>query len=69
MFTNVLKEIVEQLNINTKTTVAESPWSNGIVAKHNSIIGNMMEKVLTDVKYSLNVALTWCLSVKNYLVS
>lgn len=59
----------EHLNIDTKTTVAESPWSNGIVEKHNSIIGNMMEKDLTDVKYSLNVALTWCLSVKTYLVN
>ena len=39
----------EQLNINVKTTSAESPWSNGIVEKHTGVIGNMMEKVLPDV--------------------
>ena len=43
----------EQLNINMKQTAAESPWSNGIVEKHNGIIENMMPKVLSDVKCSL----------------
>ena len=40
-----------------KTTGVESPWSNGIVEKHNGIIGNMMEKVLSDGGCSLEVAL------------
>ena len=57
----------EQLNINTKKTAAESPWSNGIVEKHNGIIGNIMPKVLSDGKYSLDVALARCLSAKNSL--
>ena len=35
----VFKEIGEQLNINIKTTVVESPWSNGIVEKHKGILG------------------------------
>ena len=39
----------EQLNINIKTTAAESPWSNNIVEKLNQVIGNMMEKVMLDV--------------------
>ena len=57
----------EQLNINMKQTAAESPWSNGIVEKHNGIIGNMMPKVLSDVKCSLDVARAWCLNAKNPL--
>ena len=52
-------EMGEQLNINVKTTSAESPWSNRVVEKQNGIIGNMMEKVLSDVGCSLEVALTW----------
>ena len=47
----------EQLNINVKTTGAESPWSNGVVEKHNGITGNMIEKVLSDVGCSLEIAL------------
>ena len=30
---NVFRELDEQLHINIKTTVAESPWSNGIIEK------------------------------------
>ena len=63
------REMGEQLNINIRTTGAESPWSNGIVGKHNSVIDNMMEKVLADVSCSLEVALGWCLSAKNALLN
>ena len=62
---DILCEMDEQLNINVKTTSAESPWSNGIVEKHNGVIRNMKEKVLPDVGCSLEVALAWCLSAKN----
>ena len=49
-FNNELfREMGEQLNINIKTTAAESPWSNNIVEKLNQVIGNMMEKVMLDV--------------------
>ena len=52
-----------------KTTGADSPWSNRVVEKHNGIIGNMMEKVLSDGGCSLEVALAWCLSAKNVLLN
>ena len=68
-FNNIFREMDEQLNINIKTTAAESPWSNRIVEKHNGIIENVMEKVLLDVKCSLDVALAWCLSAKNSLLN
>ena len=54
---DAFREMGEQLTINIKTTVAELPCPNGIAEKHNHIIGNMMEKVLSDVKCSLDVAL------------
>ena len=41
---------------------------NGIVEKHNDIVENMIEKVLSDVKFSLDVVLAWCLSAKDYLL-
>ena len=52
-----------------KTTGAESQWWNRVVEKHNGIIGNMMEKVLSDGGCSLEVALAWCLSAKNVLLN
>ena len=46
-FNNELfRKMGEQLNINIKTTAAESSWSNGIVEKQNGVIGNMMKKVM-----------------------
>ena len=69
-FNNELfKEMGEQLNINIKATAAESSWSNSIVEKQNGVIGNMMEKVITDAGCSLEVALVWCISAKNLLVN
>ena len=59
----------EQLNINIKTTAAESPWSNSIVENQNGVIGNMMEKVMLDIGCSLEVALAWCISAKNLLLN
>ena len=59
----------EQLNINKHTRGTELPWPNGIVEKHNSVIVNMMKKVLSDINHSLELALGWCLSIKNALLN
>ena len=69
-FNNELfREMGGHLNINIKTTAAESPWSNSIVEKQNGVIGNMMEKVMSDIGCSLEVALSWCISAKNLLLN
>ena len=69
-FNNELfREMGEQLNINIKTTAAESPWFKSIAVKQNGAIGNMMEKVMSEVGCSLEVALAWCISAKNSLLN
>ena len=69
-FNNELfREMGKQLNINIKTTAAESPWSNSIVEKQNGVIGNMMKKKMLDVGCSIEVALAWCISAKNSLLN
>lgn len=40
-----------------------------MVEKQNGFIGSVMEKVVTDVGYSLEIVLVWCKSVKNSLLS
>lgn len=42
---------------------------NGRVEKHNGVKGKMMKKILSDVKWSLDVGLGWCLSAKNSLLN
>ena len=62
---NVFRELGEQFNI-IKTTAAESPWSNGIVERHNAVLGKMINKLLLDesVKYSFDVVVAWVVSAK-----
>ena len=59
--------LAEQFGITIKTTAAESPWSNGIVERHNQTLSNMLDKVLNDTNCSFNIALYWCVNAKNSL--
>ena len=41
-------EKAKAMNITIKVTAAESPFSNGLVKRHNMIIAYMLDKVLED---------------------
>ena len=60
-------EMCEAMNITTKVTAAESPFSNGLVDRHNFIIVDMMDKKLKESQLNLDLALSWCLNAKNSL--
>ena len=60
-------DLCENLNINFMTTAAESPWSNGLVERHNGIIGEAVAKIVEDVDCSVEVALCWAVNAKNSL--
>ena len=47
----------EAMNITVKVTGAESPFSNGLVERHNFIITDMMDKTLEESQFSLNLVL------------
>ena len=57
----------ENYNIRICTTAAESPWSNGLVERHNAILGLTVSKVIEDTSCDLEVALAWAISAKNSL--
>ena len=59
------REMNEKLNIETATTAGESPFSNGIVERHNKILAEAFSKTLSDVKCEPRVALAWAVSAKN----
>ena len=57
----------ENFNIRICTTAGESPWSNGIVERHNAILGITVKKIMADTKCDLDIAVAWAISAKNSL--
>ena len=64
-FDNVqLRDIYKNLNIRINTVPVESPWSNGLVERHDTIIAQGVRKTKEYINFGLDIALTWCLSAK-----
>ena len=61
------RELAEKLNITIKTTAAESAWSNGLVERHNGVLGEMITKTQGDCGCSLEMAIAWALTAHNSL--
>ena len=49
--------LCENVNIRicTTSTAAESPWSNGIVERHNATLGFSVQKIMDDLKCDLSL--------------
>ena len=62
-------QMCEAMNITVKVTAAESPFSNGLVERHNFIIAVMMNKTLQESQFSLDLALSWYLNPRNSLTN
>ena len=62
-----LQNMSENLNIEITTTAAESPWSNGVCERRNTVIGNMINKIKNETDCTTEVALAWAINAKNYL--
>ena len=68
-FSNELfEDMCLNFNIKMTTTAAESPWSNGLVERHNGVLGEAVSKIL-EVDCSLEVALCWAVNAKNTLLN
>ena len=61
------REMCEKLNINVKTTAAESPWSNGMCERHNSVIADNITKIVAENGCGLDIAVCWAINAKNSL--
>ena len=61
------RELCERFNINVKTTAAESPWSNGMCERHNSVIADNITKVVAENGCGLDIAICWAINAKNSL--
>ena len=61
-------DMCHNLSINFITTAAEAPWSNGLVEKHNELIGDAVFKIMEDVKCSVEIALCWAIRAQSPLL-
>ena len=61
------RSLCENVNIGICTTAAESPWSNGIVERHNATRGFSVQKIMDDLKCDLSLPVAWNVSAKNAL--
>ena len=66
---NQFLSMCEKMNITVLTTAAESPWSNGLVERHNAVLENMLNKVLDETKCDYDTGLAWCFHAKNSLLN
>ena len=50
------------------STPPESPWSNGIVERHNAVLGKLVHKLMLDEKrFPIDVIVAWSVSAENAL--
>ena len=63
----VYEEVAEKLGIEIVRPPAESPFSNGIVERHNKILHETMVKTIDDTHCEPDIALAWACSAKNAL--
>ena len=64
---NEFIQLCESFNIVVMTTAAESPWSNGLCERHNSVLGAMLQKITAEGKCDQDTALCWAIHAKNSL--
>ena len=68
-FNDEMRQLSETFNRRVMTTVAASPWSNGVCERLNRVIGNMVSQVIAHMKSNLGVALARAVSARNALVN
>ncbi len=62
-----VRDMCENFDIEVKTTAAYSPWSNGLLERHNQTLTTIMKKVKSERNCDWETALRWGLMAKNSL--
>ena len=61
-------DVCEDMNIRVLHTAGESPWSNGLVERHNATLSEMLHKLVEENdSLGVEVALAWAVQAKNNL--
>lgn len=64
---NEVRDMCENFNIENKTTPGYSPWSNGLLERHNMVLTEILLKVKEENSCDWSTALHWSLMAKNSL--
>lgn len=64
-----IREMAEKFNIEMKTTAAYSPWSNGLLERHNMTLTEILLKVKKENGCGWQTALDWALMAKNSMIN
>lgn len=64
-----VRDMAENFNIEVKTTPAYSPWSNGLLERHNQTLTEIIMKVKTSTGCDWSTAMDWALMAKNCMQS
>ena len=65
----IFRDMAENLNMSVKTTAGYSPWSNGIVERHNATLTETLNKIRESSNLSWETALSWAVNAKNSLIN
>ena len=63
------RDMAENFNIETRTTAGYSPWSNGLLERHNQTLTDIILKVRKENGCDWDTALDWALMAKNCMHS
>ena len=62
-------ELCSAFDIKISTTPSYSPWSNGVVERHNQMLTTMAQKIRTDMQCDWKTAVAWAVCAKNHLIN
>ena len=63
------QDMCEQCNIRVICTSAESAFSNGVCERLNAVLGNTVDKIMSDSGCDVHMALAWAVSARNSLLN
>lgn len=64
-----IRDMAENFNIETKTTAGYSPWSNGLLERHNQTLTEIVQNVKREKGCDWQTALDWALMAKNSMLN
>ena len=57
----------DHFGIKLMCTAAESPWSNGVCERMNYLLGISVQRIMTQMKVNVHIALSWAVAARNSL--
>ena len=63
----IMRCLGDHFGIKLMCTAAESPWSNGVCERMNFLLGISVQRIMSNTKCNVQVALSWAVAARNAL--